>query len=148
VRREYDRGRAALIGVGAVHGQAWTGAGARAGVARRERAGRRAPAVRRGRARGTLLLLLFQRPWASNLHEFRQDHIVRYVPRGMLCCFCVGAERFSAVYRELSRRQVISVWLLRPEANPCQDHVKRLRFVSKFFQGVPKVIWRQFIIWT
>jgi hypothetical protein len=27
VRREYDRGHAALIGAGAVHGRAWTGAG-------------------------------------------------------------------------------------------------------------------------
>jgi hypothetical protein len=44
VWREYDRGRAALIGVGAVHGQAWTGAGARVGVARCRRAGRHAPA--------------------------------------------------------------------------------------------------------
>jgi hypothetical protein len=50
VRREYGRGRAALIGAGAVHGLAWTGAGVRAGVHRR---------VSRGRARGTSLLLLF-----------------------------------------------------------------------------------------
>jgi hypothetical protein len=28
------------------------------------------------------------------------------------------------------------------------NHVKQLRFVSKFFQGVAKVIWRQFDIWT
>jgi hypothetical protein len=47
-RREYGRGRTALIGAGAVHGRAWTGAGARAGVHRR---------VRRGRARTSLLLL-------------------------------------------------------------------------------------------
>jgi hypothetical protein len=44
VRREYDRGRAALIGAGAVHGRARTGAGGRARVARRRHAGRRAPA--------------------------------------------------------------------------------------------------------
>jgi hypothetical protein len=50
VRREYDRGCAALIGASAVHGRAWTGAGARAGVHRR---------VSRGRACGTSLLLLF-----------------------------------------------------------------------------------------
>jgi hypothetical protein len=66
----------------------------------------------------------------------------------MLCCFCVGAEGFSVVYIELLRLQVVSVWLLRPEVNPCQDHVKQLRFVTKFFQGVPKVIWCQFVIWT
>jgi hypothetical protein len=29
-RREYGRGRTALIGAGAVHGRAWTGAGTRA----------------------------------------------------------------------------------------------------------------------
>ena len=50
--REYGRGRAALIGVGAVHGRAWTVAGARVGVHRR---------VSLGRACGALLLLLFQR---------------------------------------------------------------------------------------
>jgi hypothetical protein len=44
VRREYGRGRAALIGAGAVHGRAWTGAGARARTARRGRTGWRAPA--------------------------------------------------------------------------------------------------------
>jgi hypothetical protein len=44
VRREYGRGRAALLGAGVVHGRAWTGAGARAGVARRGRAGRHVPA--------------------------------------------------------------------------------------------------------
>jgi hypothetical protein len=117
----------------------WTVAGARAGMHRR---------VSHSRARGTLLLLLFQRPLVPNLREFGQDHIVRYVPQGMLCRFCLEVERFSAVYKELSRRQVVSVWLLRPEANPCQDHVKRLGFVSKFCQGVPKVIWHQFVIWT
>jgi hypothetical protein len=50
VQREYGRSRAALIGMGAVHGRAWTGAGARAGVHQR---------ISRGRARGTSLLLLF-----------------------------------------------------------------------------------------
>jgi hypothetical protein len=50
VRREYGRGCAALIGAGAVHGRAWTGAAARASVHRR---------VSRGRARGTSLLLMF-----------------------------------------------------------------------------------------
>jgi hypothetical protein len=50
VRREYGRGHAALIGAGAVHGRAWTGAGVRACVHRR---------ISRGRARGTSLLLLF-----------------------------------------------------------------------------------------
>jgi hypothetical protein len=49
----------------------------------------------------------------------------------MLRRFCVGAERFSAVYRELSRRQVVSVTLLRPEANPCQDHIKQLGFPGR-----------------
>jgi hypothetical protein len=44
VWREYDRGRAALIGAGVVHGRAWTSAGTREGVARRGRAGRHAPA--------------------------------------------------------------------------------------------------------
>jgi hypothetical protein len=48
VRREYGRGRAALIGAG--HGRARHGTGARAGMHRR---------VSRGRARGTSLLLLF-----------------------------------------------------------------------------------------
>jgi hypothetical protein len=46
VRREYGRGRAALIGVRAVHDRAWTGAA-------RGRAGRRSL------CRGTSLLLLF-----------------------------------------------------------------------------------------
>jgi hypothetical protein len=53
MRREYGRGHAALRGAGVVHGRAWTGAGGRAGVHRR---------VSRGRARGTLLLLLVQCP--------------------------------------------------------------------------------------
>jgi hypothetical protein len=39
-----------FIGAGAVHGRVWTGASVRAGVHQR---------VSRGRARGTLLLLLF-----------------------------------------------------------------------------------------
>jgi hypothetical protein len=37
------------------------------------------------------------------------------------------------MYRELSRHQ---------------DHVKRLGFVSKFCQGMTKVIWHLFVIWT
>jgi hypothetical protein len=44
VRREYGRGHVALIGAGAVHDRASTGAGARARTARRGRAGWRAPA--------------------------------------------------------------------------------------------------------
>jgi hypothetical protein len=44
VRREYDRGHAALIGAGAVHGRAWNDEGARARTARRGRANRCAPA--------------------------------------------------------------------------------------------------------
>jgi hypothetical protein len=42
VRKEYSRGRAALIGMDMVHGRVWTGAGARARTARCGRAGRRA----------------------------------------------------------------------------------------------------------
>jgi hypothetical protein len=42
----------ALIGVGAAHGQAWLDVGVRSGVHRR---------ISRGRARGVLLLLVFQR---------------------------------------------------------------------------------------
>jgi hypothetical protein len=30
----------------------------------------------------------------------------------------------------------------------CQDHAKRPSFAPKFFQGVFKVIWRYFCIWT
>jgi hypothetical protein len=41
----------------------------------------------------------------------------------LLCRFHVEVERFMVVYRELSCRQVFSVWLLRPKVNPCQDHV-------------------------
>jgi hypothetical protein len=58
----------------------------------------------------------------------------------MLCRFCVEVERFSVVYIELSRCQVLSVWLLHPEVNTCQDHVERLRFVLNLCQGVFKVI--------
>jgi hypothetical protein len=53
VRREYGRGRAALIGSGAVHGQAWTGASVQAHMARRGRAVWRAPA---------------RQPWSSTWH--------------------------------------------------------------------------------
>jgi hypothetical protein len=42
VRREYDRGFPTLISVGTVHGQAWTGTGARA---RRGCVGWRAPGM-------------------------------------------------------------------------------------------------------
>jgi hypothetical protein len=69
----------------------------------------------------------------------------RYVFSTLLCRFCVEVERFSVVYRELSRRQVLSVKLPRPEVNPCQDHVKWLRFVFKLCQGVYKVILRPLI---
>jgi hypothetical protein len=42
--KEYGRGCTALIGAGAVHGQAWTGAGAWARTARRGHVGLRASA--------------------------------------------------------------------------------------------------------
>jgi hypothetical protein len=44
-RREYDRGFLALIGAGAVHGRAWTSAGARASMAWRGGVGWRAPGM-------------------------------------------------------------------------------------------------------
>jgi hypothetical protein len=35
-----------------------------------------------------------------------------------------------------------------PEENLRQDRVKRLRKFLKLRQGVFKVVWRQFVIWT
>jgi hypothetical protein len=83
---------------------------------------------------------------APNLHVFGQDPIVRYVPPTELYCFHVEAEGFSGLCRELSRRQLGCVWLLRPEAIPCQDRVNRSGFVSKLRQGMSKIFWRHFVI--
>jgi hypothetical protein len=62
--------------------------------------------------------------------------------------FACGAKRFRVKGRELSPRQCGSVTRWSPEANPCQDHVKRPNFAPKFLQGVFKVIWRLFHIWV
>jgi hypothetical protein len=73
----------------------------------------------------------FKRSQAPHLCEFGQDPIVRSVPPTKLCRLCVEAEGFSGLCRELSRRQLGCVWLLRPEAILCQDRVNRPRFVFK-----------------
>jgi hypothetical protein len=62
--------------------------------------------------------------------------------------FAHGAKRFRVKGRELSPRQCGSITRPSPEANPCQDHVKRPSLAPKFFQGVFKVVWRYFYIWT
>jgi hypothetical protein len=62
--------------------------------------------------------------------------------------FVRGAERFRVKGRELSPRQYGSVTRPSSEANPCQDRVKRPSLAPKFFQGVFKVVWRYFYIWT
>jgi hypothetical protein len=59
-----------------------------------------------------------------------------------------GAEQFWVKGRELSPRQCGSVTRPSSEANPCQNHVKRPSLAPKFFQGVFKVVWRYFYIWT
>jgi hypothetical protein len=124
------------------------GRGARSSVDRCGRAGRCAPARQPRSSTWHIASTPVPMPIGSKSSRIWARSYSKICSRGMLCRFCVGAKRFSAVHRELSRRQVVSVWLLRPEENPCQDHVKRLGFVSKFCQGVSKVIWRQFVICT
>jgi hypothetical protein len=64
------------------------------------------------------------------------------------CHLWVDVVRFWAMDRELSRRQNTSVTRPSPEENLRQDHVKRLRKFLKLCQGVFKVVWRHFGIWT
>jgi hypothetical protein len=55
---------------------------------------------------------------------------------------------FWAMDRELSRRQNASVTRPSTEENLRQDHVKWLINFLKLCQGVFKVVWRHFGIWT
>jgi hypothetical protein len=56
--------------------------------------------------------------------------------------------RFWAMDRELSCRQNASVTRPSPEENLRQDRVKHLRKFLKLHQGMFKVVWRHFGIWT
>jgi hypothetical protein len=82
------------------------GRGAQSGVDRCGRAGWRAPA---------------RQPRSSTWHIACAPVLT---PIGFISSrigLCVGVEGFSPVYSELSCRQVLSVWLPRPEVNPCQN---------------------------
>jgi hypothetical protein len=120
--------------------------GGRGPVRARGRAGRRAPARQPRSSTRHIASSPVPTPIGSKSSRIRARSYCKICSPGYALLFCVESKRFSVVYRELPRRQVVSVYLLRPKAKPCQDHVKRLGFVSKFCQGVPKVIWRQFVI--
>jgi hypothetical protein len=59
-----------------------------------------------------------------------------------------GQVHVGPITWEVLPHQLGCVSPLRPEAIPCQDRVNRPMIVSKLRQGMPKVFWRHFVIWT
>jgi hypothetical protein len=104
--------------------------------------------VSRGRTRGMVSSAPVVTPIGHRSLRICQDRCVGFVPPTELCRLCVDVVRFWARNRKLSRPQIASVTRPSSEENLRQNHVKRLRNFLKLRQGVFKVVWRHFGIWT
>jgi hypothetical protein len=104
--------------------------------------------VSRGRARGMVSSAPVLTLIGHRSLRIWQDRHVGFVPPTELCRLCVDVVRFWARDRELSRRQIASVTRSSCKENLHQNCVKHLRNFLKLCQGVFKVVWRHFGIWT
>jgi hypothetical protein len=104
--------------------------------------------VSRGRARGMVSSTPILTPIGCRSLRIWARSPCRICSPAELCCLCVDVVRCWAMDRELSHRQIASVTRPSSEENLRQDLVKRLRNLLKLYQGMFKVVWRHFGIWT